>query len=375
MAGKIDPTSSLSSLAAEATSDGGAWLKKLIYRAGGSPALAENVRNHNRQTFGDSLRQQPLVNSELKQEIQEIRYHNEWHEVHCLDTDGQAFAIWLNVVYLLPLTFLFLRFFWKSYIVGKPPTGRGKGTNKPRQLSESLREAAAQTSEAVEEFGEQVEKDLDVVGEEVEKTGNKVNKKVHENNWDEKAKKLKEEMEDMMKGLVGNKDAGEKVEEQESKVSQQVDDVADDVKRGVKQTSKKVKQGGEQVQDLVEEVVDTADEEVQQDTRALKNQTKSLKESTEGLKSSTETLKDSTESVKSEVKDSTESVKSEGVQKQKVKAENAPPKPKTEDDDEPSYAEVVVEGDHESPATSAASTPSKSVFPSGKKHKSPKKKH
>lgn len=374
MVGKIDPTSSLSSLAAEATSDGGAWLKKLVYRAGGSPALAENVRNHNRQVFGDSLRQQPLVNSDLKQEIQEIRYHNEWQEIHCLDTDGQAFAIWLNVVYLLPLTFLFLRFFWKSYIVGTPPTGRGKGSTKPRQLSESIRMAAQETSDAVEEFGEQVEKDMDVVGEEVEHAGNKMNQKAKDGNWDEKARKLREEMEDMMKGLVGNKDAGEKVEEQETKVGKKVDDVAGGVKNGVKQSSKKVKEGGEKVDGLVDDVVNTADDTVDRETKGLKQSTKDLKNSTEGLKSSTESLRDSTENV---VKSSTDNIKNE-TQKQKVKAENeAPPKIIAEDDDAPSYAEVVEEGEGEgdSASTSNASTSSKPVFPSGKKHKSPKKKH
>ncbi|KUJ21096.1 uncharacterized protein LY89DRAFT_694732 [Mollisia scopiformis] len=37
-------------------------------------------------------------------------------DVSCIDTSGQTFAIWLNVLYLAPLTFLFVRFFIKSYL-------------------------------------------------------------------------------------------------------------------------------------------------------------------------------------------------------------------------------------------------------------------
>lgn len=34
----------------------------------------------------------------------------------CITTDGATFAIWLNVLYLAPLTFLFVRFFITSYL-------------------------------------------------------------------------------------------------------------------------------------------------------------------------------------------------------------------------------------------------------------------
>lgn len=36
--------------------------------------------------------------------------------VTCMDTTGQAFATWLNITYLLPLTYLFARFFVRSYL-------------------------------------------------------------------------------------------------------------------------------------------------------------------------------------------------------------------------------------------------------------------
>ncbi|RJE21596.1 fatty acid elongase [Aspergillus sclerotialis] len=40
----------------------------------------------------------------------------------CLDTTGQGFAVWLNVMYLLPLTYLFVRFFVRSYLYRKEPS-------------------------------------------------------------------------------------------------------------------------------------------------------------------------------------------------------------------------------------------------------------
>jgi hypothetical protein len=36
--------------------------------------------------------------------------------IPCVDTSGETFAIWLNVLYLVPLMYLFIRFFVKSYM-------------------------------------------------------------------------------------------------------------------------------------------------------------------------------------------------------------------------------------------------------------------
>jgi hypothetical protein len=44
------------------------------------------------------------------------RYQTMYKDVSCIDTSGQTFAIWLNVLYLAPLTALFVRFFVKSYL-------------------------------------------------------------------------------------------------------------------------------------------------------------------------------------------------------------------------------------------------------------------
>ncbi|PGH21469.1 hypothetical protein AJ80_03260 [Polytolypa hystricis UAMH7299] len=90
----------------------GPWLKKLALRAAGAEGVAENVVNAEGKLFGaDGAHAARAILSK-----QEVRYHLEPRTYTCMDTSGQAFAIWLNVLYLLPLTFLFARFFIRSYL-------------------------------------------------------------------------------------------------------------------------------------------------------------------------------------------------------------------------------------------------------------------
>ncbi|KAI9932267.1 hypothetical protein ASPWEDRAFT_68221 [Aspergillus wentii DTO 134E9] len=98
------------SVPATAGSSGPApWLKKFAFRAAGAEGVAENV----------GAGQKPLGAIQA----------NDSNMVTCLDTTGQAFAVWLNVMYLLPLTFLFVRFFIRSYLYRKAPS-----TQHPTQL-------------------------------------------------------------------------------------------------------------------------------------------------------------------------------------------------------------------------------------------------
>ena len=95
------PTS-VSSLIASATASAGFGnlLKKVALRAAGEEGLAENVHNQFGETFGiDAVK---AVEVEKAQE--EIRYRLESVRVNCIDTSGEAFAIWLNMLYLAPLT-------------------------------------------------------------------------------------------------------------------------------------------------------------------------------------------------------------------------------------------------------------------------------
>ncbi|KAB8297304.1 hypothetical protein EYC80_002659 [Monilinia laxa] len=114
------------SAAAIATSAGiSDLIKKLLYRAVGEEGLAENV---NAPALSQAA-QAPIVSaqSQAKPHSQVPTYVTETRTIPCIDTSGQTFAIWLNVVYLTPLTFLFVRFFIKSYIRRANAVGKKGG--------------------------------------------------------------------------------------------------------------------------------------------------------------------------------------------------------------------------------------------------------
>ncbi|KAH7360707.1 GNS1/SUR4 family-domain-containing protein [Rhexocercosporidium sp. MPI-PUGE-AT-0058] len=97
------------SVASAATSAGlGKLVMKYLYRAAGEEGLAENVNGP--APTGKVSTRSSSSNSNG------IQYHTEYQTIPCIDTSGQTFAIWLNVFYLTPLTFLFVRFFVKSYL-------------------------------------------------------------------------------------------------------------------------------------------------------------------------------------------------------------------------------------------------------------------
>ncbi|EEP78078.1 conserved hypothetical protein [Uncinocarpus reesii 1704] len=106
---------------ANATQSGmGSWLKKLALRAAGHEGVAANVVNANGTLFGsDGMRA-----AEAALGKQEVRYTLEPQTFSCMDTSGQAFAVWLNVLYLLPLTWLFARFFVRSYLRRTDPKAK-----------------------------------------------------------------------------------------------------------------------------------------------------------------------------------------------------------------------------------------------------------
>lgn len=132
---------------AAATADMSSWLKKAILRAAGDEGLSANVRNSNGNLFGHSGEQAALAESGvLNKAKEEIRYRLEYADTGCIDTSGQAFAIYLNLLYLLPLTALFLRFFVKSYLRG---ASGGKLESQARRFGKSGYDAARDVEKEV----------------------------------------------------------------------------------------------------------------------------------------------------------------------------------------------------------------------------------
>jgi hypothetical protein len=72
--------------------------------------------------------------------VNRVVYRTEYQSVPCIDTSGQAFAIYLNLIYLAPLTILFMRFFFKSYLRRTSPSA--KHQTKHDAISKATRDAS-----------------------------------------------------------------------------------------------------------------------------------------------------------------------------------------------------------------------------------------
>ena len=139
-------SSTLSSALSSATAAGvGNWLKKAALRAAGEEGLAENVRNYQGETFGIDA----IHAAEVEKAQEEIRYRLGSQRVHCLDTSGQVLAVLMNLVYLSPLAYLFITFFYDSYIArarSEPP----KPTTE-ENISQSSRDAVKDIEREIRE--------------------------------------------------------------------------------------------------------------------------------------------------------------------------------------------------------------------------------
>ena len=123
----------------------GSWLKKAALRAAGEEGLAENVRNYQGETFGIDA----IHAADVEKAQEEIRYRMTSQRVHCLDTSGQALAIFMNLIYLAPLLYLFITFFYSSYTArahSDPPK-----PTKEENINQSTRDAAKDVQRKLQE--------------------------------------------------------------------------------------------------------------------------------------------------------------------------------------------------------------------------------
>jgi hypothetical protein len=128
---------SASAVAGAAAATGLAWIKQVAFRAAGAEGIAENVGQS-----GDDL-------GAPREVVQPGRM------ITCMDTSGQGFAIWLNVAYLLPLTYLFARFFVRSYLYRKEPGVPTTHVQAAEQAGlEALKSVSREIQKAAEMSGE-----------------------------------------------------------------------------------------------------------------------------------------------------------------------------------------------------------------------------
>lgn len=144
-------TSSAVAALPTATGAAVAFLRKLIYRAAGDEGLAENIavpgqplpyHQQQQQLAAGQRPEHPVEHffHHPHETVNRIIYRNEYQSVPCIDTSGQAFAIYLNLIYLTPLTFLFMRFFFKSYLRRTSPNA--KHQTKHTAITKAARDAS-----------------------------------------------------------------------------------------------------------------------------------------------------------------------------------------------------------------------------------------
>ena len=153
----VTGTAALPTATGAATGAAIAFLKKLVYRAAGEEGLAENIF----QPTGES--QYAQYAHELAEEVQQVLHRNvkrtvyrtEYQHVPCIDTSGQAFAIYLNLIYLLPLTGLFMRFFVKSYL--RRTSANAKHSTTREAIVNASRDAIHGVDRELESLGRSAE--------------------------------------------------------------------------------------------------------------------------------------------------------------------------------------------------------------------------
>lgn len=132
----------------------GALLKKLLLRAAGEEGVAERVHDERGELTTPNIEEKI---ERFNEQTFETRWRTNWTRVKCIDTTGEAFAIYLNLLYLFPLTVLFARFFIRAYTQrGKPRTA----SQAAKQTTSSAKEGGKRTKSIFEERGEEAEEHL-----------------------------------------------------------------------------------------------------------------------------------------------------------------------------------------------------------------------
>ena len=181
-------------------------IKKLLFRAAGEGGIADNLApafvaspvptasGHHRH----------LVH---KYKDPEVTYTTEYRNIPCLNTQGQTLAVWMNVFYLLPLTFLFGRFFVKSYITRT--IGQGAKA-KVKAIENNSKDAIKRVDRKLDEYLKPVESEKKKASEKQVSQ----DKKEQQHKEDQKKQEVKKELD--------AKKEQESKKEQEAKKAQEV---------------------------------------------------------------------------------------------------------------------------------------------------------
>jgi hypothetical protein len=274
-------TSSAMEALPTATAAAVAFLRKLIYRAAGDEGLAENIAVPGQPLPYYQQQQQLAAGKPVEHPIEhffhhphetvnKIVYRTEYQSVPCLDTSGQAFAVYLNLIYLAPLTILFMRFFFKSYLRRTSPGA--KHQTKHTAISKSARDATHGVEREIESLGKSAE---DAVQLAVKKSRDAVRgRKINANGV----------AKDDRQGSLSpaNKKFVDEVKRKVSQKLQEIDETKEEVTKDVKEVangvSEKVGQATETVKEEAKEVKNEVEDESKSYSEAAKVKAANAKE-------------------------------------------------------------------------------------------------
>ena len=196
----------------------GALIKKFLLRAAGEEGIAERVGiPHDNKPVSQHIEErlaQVTQHAVPAGPVYETKWRTEWTKVNCIDTSGEAFAIYLNLFYLFPLTVLFARFFYKAYM---KRTTRPRGASQnAKAIAQDARTAEKETEKAIEAAGKRAEDKVRNSGAKAQETVRDFEKELRED-----IKKVKEG------GKFQNRRVSLAVENFEQKVQNVTDSLKD----------------------------------------------------------------------------------------------------------------------------------------------------
>lgn len=292
-ASSVSATLSSAFTSATAVASFGSWLKKAALRAAGEEGLAENVRNDQGETFGIDA----IHAADVEKAQEEIRYRMSTQRVHCLDTSGQVLAILMNLVYLAPLLYLFVTFFYNSYTArahSEPPKPtkeeninqssrdavkdiereireavegkQGGDIEPPPELKAKLENAKRNAKENAKDLNEKARSNIEDLGDKAQKGAHDLSSKIQDAAGDLPAKMQKgaQDLSNKAKDAVGDLPA--KAQNGAQDLSNKAKDAAGDL-------SAKAQKSGKDLKDSVQE-----------ELKALQLQDKMKKMGSEGSK-------------------------------------------------------------------------------------------
>ena len=284
-ASTVSSTLSSAFTSATAVAGFGSWLKKAALRAAGEEGLAENVRNDQGETFGIDA----IHAADVEKAQEEIRYRMSTQRVHCLDTSGQALAIFMNLVYLAPLLYLFITFFYNSYTArahSEPPKPT-KEENITQSSRDAVKDIEREIREAVEgkqggdiEPPPELKAKLENAKRNAKENAKDLNEKARSNIEDLEAKAQKGAHDLSSKAQDAAGDLPAKVQKGAQDLSNKVKDAAGDLpakaQKGAQDLSNKAKDAAGDLPAKAQKGAKDLKDTVQEESKALHDKMKKM---------------------------------------------------------------------------------------------------